>query len=284
MTVMLIMTMAVAAQTYNNPRQRSNDENIKVTKVERTSNSTIVYLRYTPDDPDDRSRLQAYPRLVDEATGKKYQATDALNFKWGTNYKGNCTYRIEFPPLPRSTSVVTFREAASEENPWVIRNIALPIQNQQNQSSSSQAYNKASSSSNGQNSSNGAISANIERVWVDHVVYKDEKKGMMIHVKFNVKNALGRKGKVIAYFNYQDGSALEDYNGKYCTSGGKVCASSEFSPKYSSSNYNDFKIFMPYSELHMGKGSSKLDFYLNVWIDGKNYYKGIRHKFNYNSN
>ena len=89
---------------------------------------------------------------------------------------------------------------------------------------------------------------------------------------------------LIAYFNYQDGSALEDYNGKYCTSGGKVCASSEFSPKYSSSNYNDFKIFMPYSELHMGKGSSKLDFYLNIWIDGKNYYKGIRHKFNYNSN
>ena len=281
---MLIMTIAVAAQTYNNPRQRSNDENIKVTKVERTSNSTIVYLRYTPDDPDDRSRLQAYPRLVDEATGKKYQATDALNFKWGTRYVGNATYKIEFPPLPKTTSVVTFRETASEENPWVIRNIALPIQNQQNQSSSSQTYNKASSSSNGQNSSNGAISANIERVWVDHGVYKDEKKGMMIHVKFNVKNALGRKGKVIAYFNYQDGSALEDYNGKYCTSGGKVCASSEFSPKYSSSNYNDFKIFMPYSELHMGKGSSKLDFYLNIWIDGKNYYKGIRHKFNYNSN
>ena len=281
---MLIMTIAVAAQTYNNPRQRSNDENIKVTKVERTSNSTIVYLRYTPDDPDDRSRLQAYPRLVDEATGKKYMATDALNFKWGTRYVGNATYKIEFPPLPKTTSVVTFRETASEENPWVIRNIALPIQNQQNQSSSSQTYNKASSSSNGQNSSNGAISANIERVWVDHGVYKDEKKGMMIHVKFNVKNALGRKGKVIAYFNYQDGSALEDYNGKYCTSGGKVCASSEFSPKYSSSNYNDFKIFMPYSELHMGKGSSKLDFYLNIWIDGKNYYKGIRHKFNYNSN
>ena len=284
MTVMLIMTIAVAAQTYNNPRQRSNDENIKVTKVERTSNSTIVYLRYTPDDPDDRSRLQAYPRLVDEATGKKYMATDALNFKWGTNYKGNCTYRIEFPPLPKSTSVVTFREAASEENPWVIRNIALPIQNQQNQSNSSQAYNRANNSNVSQNPSNGPISASVERVWVDHGVYKNELKGMMIHVKFNVKNALGRKGKVIAYFNYQDGSALEDYNGKYCTSGGKVCASSEFSPKYSSSNYNDFKIFMPYSELHMGKGSSKLDFYLNIWIDGKNYYKGIRHKFNYNSN
>ena len=86
MAVMLTMTMALAAQTYNNPKQSSNDGNLKVTKVERTSNSTIVYLRFSPNDPDDRSRLQAYPRLVDEATGKKYQATDALNFKWGTQY------------------------------------------------------------------------------------------------------------------------------------------------------------------------------------------------------
>lgn len=285
LTAMLTISMAVAAQTYNNPRQRSNDRNIKVTKVERTSNSTIVYLRFSPNDPDDRSRLQAYPRLIDEATGKRYSATDALNFKWGTVYTGNATYKIEFPPLPRNTSVVTFREAANEENPWVISNIALPIQNQQNQSNSSQSgYNRANNSNAGQNPSNGPISASVERVWVDHGVYQNEMKGMMIHVKFNVKNALERKGKVIAYFSYQDGSALEDYNGKYCTQSGKVCASSEFSPKYTNTNYNDLKIFMPYSELHMGKGSSKLDFYLNVWIDGKNYYKGIRHKFNYNSN
>lgn len=282
MAVMLTMTMALAAQTYNNPKQSSNDGNLKVTKVERTSNSTIVYLRYTPDYPDDRSRLQAYPRLVDEATGKKYQATDALNFKWGTQYVGNATYKIEFPPLPKTTSVVTFRETASEENPWVIRNIALPIQNQQNQSNSSQSgYNRANNSNAGQNSSNGAISANIDRVWVEDGVYKDEMKGMMIHVKFNVKNALGKNGKAVAYFNYQDGKALEDFNGKYCTTEGHICASSKFSPKYNSSSYNDFKIFMPYSELHMGSGSSKLDFYVVIWVESKQYDKSIRHKFTF---
>ena len=264
MTVGLLVALAVSAQTYNNPSQKPNDKRIRITKVERTSNATIVYLKYTSNSADAWSCIDAYPYLKDDATGKKYQATDALNFKWGTVYTGNATYKIEFPPLPRNTSVVTFREAANEENPWVISNIALPIQNQQNQSNSSQSgYNRANNSNAGQNPSNGSISASVERVCVDHGVYKNELKGMMIHVKFNVKNALGRKGKVIAYFNYQDGSALEDYNGKYCTSGGKVCASSEFSPKYSSSNYNDFKIFMPYSELHMGKGSSKLDFYLN---------------------
>lgn len=283
MTVMSLMTLALAAQTYNNPRQSSNNKRLKVTKVERTSNATILYLKYTMlEDETGWSRIDAYPVLIDEATGKRYQATDALNFNWGTKYKKTVTYKIEFPPLPRSTSVVTFRETS--DSPFIVSNIALPIQNQQNQSNSSQAYNKANNNSNGQNSSNGQISANVDRVWTEHGVYKDEKKGMMIHVKFDVKNALGKNGKVIAYFNFQDGKALDDFNGKYCTTEGHVCASKKFSPKYNNSSYNDFQIFMPYSELHMGSGSSKLDFYVVIWVESKQYDKSNRYKFKLNSN
>ena len=283
MTVMSLMTLALAAQTYNNPRQSSNNKRLKVTKVERTSNATILYLKYTMlEDETGWSRIDAYPVLIDEATGKRYQATDALNFNWGTKYKKTTTYKIEFPPLPRSTSVVTFRETS--DSPFIVSNIALPIQNQQNQSNSSQAYNKANNNSNGQNSSNGQISANVDRVWTEHGVYKDEMKGMMIHVKFDVKNALGKNGKVIAYFNFQDGKALDDFNGKYCTTEGHVCASKKFSPKYNNSSYNDFKIFMPYSELHMGSGSSKLDFYVVIWVESKQYDKSNRYKFKLNSN
>lgn len=280
MTVMSLMTLALAAQTYNNPRQSSNNKRLKVTKVERTSNATILYLKYTMlEDETGWSRIDAYPVLIDEATGKRYQATDALNFNWGTKYKKTATYKIEFPPLPRSTSVVTFRETS--DSPFIVSNIALPIQNQQNQSNSSQAYNKANNNSNGQNSSNGQISANVDRVWTEHGVYKDEMKGMMIHVKFDVKNALGKNGKVIAYFNFQDGKALDDFNGKYCTTEGHVCASKKFSPKYNNSSYNDFQIFMPYSELHMGSGSSKLDFYVVIWVESKQYDKSNRYKFTF---
>ncbi len=127
---MLSISMAVVAQTYTNPRHSSNEKRLKVTKVERTSNSTVLYLKFTPFDVStELSRISAYPTLTDEATGKKYQATRALNFKWGTKYKGTSTYKVEFPPLPKNTSVVTFREAAEIKNPWVISNIALPIQN-----------------------------------------------------------------------------------------------------------------------------------------------------------
>ncbi len=175
MTVMSLMTLALAAQTYNNPRQQSNDKYLKVTKVERTANSTILYLRYTPDNPENRSNIQAYPRLVDEATGKKYQATDALNFKWGTKYVGNATYKIEFPPLPRNTSVVTFREASSVEGPWVIKNIALPIQGQQSQTKSSPTTNReVSSSEYSKTYNNPKQSTNNNHVKVTKVIRTNE--------------------------------------------------------------------------------------------------------------
>lgn len=86
MTVMLSMTLALTAQTYTNPRQSSKYKRLKVTKVERTFNSTVLYLKYTvPEGKTGWSRIDAYPTLTDEATGKRYQATDALNFKWGIN-------------------------------------------------------------------------------------------------------------------------------------------------------------------------------------------------------
>ncbi|MBR5686350.1 MAG: hypothetical protein IKX36_00135 [Prevotella sp.] len=141
MSVMLVMTMVVAAQTYNNPRQRPNRDYIKVTKVERTKNSTIVYLHVDGKNTSG-SVIDKFPSLTDEATGKKYQATKALNFQWGKVYQGACTFRIQFPALPSSTSVVTYRETGSK--PWIISNIALPIK-----SSSSNKKTTTTSSNNG---------------------------------------------------------------------------------------------------------------------------------------
>lgn len=128
MMVVLVVSMTVAAQTYNNPRQGQATKNLKVIKVERTSNSTVVYLKYTPTNPEAKSWINSGPVLIDEATGKAYTATAPLNFKWNTRYVGNATYKIEFPPLPRNTSVVTFKESSKAQNVWTVQNIALPVQ------------------------------------------------------------------------------------------------------------------------------------------------------------
>ena len=146
---MLVMTMSLAAQTYNNPRQNSNNKRFKCIKVERTSKSTILYMKYTmPEGVSSWSMIEAYPTLTDEATGKRYQAKNALNFQWGKKYSSTATYKIEFPPLPKNTSVVTFREKAGVQNPFIISNIALPIQ-QQKTSTSTKQNNKSNSNNNG---------------------------------------------------------------------------------------------------------------------------------------
>ena len=130
MAVAFVMGLTMTAQTYNNPRHSSNNSRLSVVKVERTSEYTMVHLRYNGDE-NSRCSLDAYPTLTDEATGKRYQATGALNFKWGTKYKNVVNFKVEFPPLPRNTSVVTFREVKGTKNPFVVSNIALPIQNNQ---------------------------------------------------------------------------------------------------------------------------------------------------------
>ncbi len=107
-------------------------------------------------------------------------------------------------------------------------------------------------------------SAEIEKVWVDHNQYRGGVKGMMIHVKFSTYKMLGKTGKCLAYFFFENGTALSDYNGSYRTIDGKVSVGESFTPRYESSIYEDFKLFMPNSELHMSNGTHSLKFFIQI--------------------
>ena len=139
MTLMLVMAVAVSAQTHNNPRQRSNNKHVKVTKVVRSKTSTVITLQANYDK--DMYCYLDGATLTDEVNGKKYNARKALNFQWKKKYQGrNFTFRIEFPAIPTSASVVTFREVSNGGNPFVINNIAIPVK--QNNSSSTPSAKK----------------------------------------------------------------------------------------------------------------------------------------------
>lgn len=125
---MLVTTMSLAAQTFNNPRHRTNNKYVKASKVVRNKDHTVLYI--TVNYPDARNVwIDAYPTLTDEVNGKTYTAKRALNFKFGTRYtcqpNKSYTYQIEFPPIPRSASLVTFREKGNTG--WVLTNIAVPV-------------------------------------------------------------------------------------------------------------------------------------------------------------
>lgn len=104
------------------------------------------------------------------------------------------------------------------------------------------------------------VNGEIKRVWIDHNVYEDSQKGMRIHVQFTARNMRGAQGRLVAYFKYQNGVALNDHNGRYRTSLGKVSVGRNFTPRYANSVYKDFKLFMPYAELHMADGYHRLEF------------------------
>ncbi|NJP03673.1 hypothetical protein HC823_00040 [Candidatus Gracilibacteria bacterium] len=116
----------------------------------------------------------------------------------------------------------------------------------------------------------GQTSAKIEKVWIDYDVYENYQKGMRIHLKFSVDDMLNKKGSCVAWFYFSDGTKLKDYNGRYKTSNGHVSTSENYKPGYTSSTYNDFKIFMPYDELHLAAGSYSLKFDIGIFDHNSN--------------
>lgn len=111
-------------------------------------------------------------------------------------------------------------------------------------------------------------SAEISKVWVDHNYFYGGMKGMMIHVKFSTYNMKGKSGNCNAYFYFSDGTVLKDFNQSYRSVDGQVSVGESFVPSYDSSEFSDFKLFLPYSELHMPGGSYSLKFFIQIFYNG----------------
>ena len=111
----------------------------------------------------------------------------------------------------------------------------------------------------------------IEKVWQEQNVSENGVKGMNIHIHFKVYNMLGIQGNCTVWFYLKDGTELKDSNGRYRTTAGQVSTFENFTPSYANSEYSDFVIFMPYSELHCPNDKlTELKFDIGVFDDAKN--------------
>lgn len=120
-------------------------------------------------------------------------------------------------------------------------------------------YNSSSYNSN-------SSSATIARTWVEHNQYFNGQKGMYIHVKFTAYNVYNHKIGPVLHFCYTDGTSLRDTNGEYGDTGGKVSHSQNQIASYKDTSFDDFKLFFPYSELHMVSGCKDQQLMINVDI------------------
>lgn len=93
----------------------------------------------------------------------------------------------------------------------------------------------------------------FEKVWVEHDVRVDGKKGMRIHTTFVVKNNLNVECTLVAHFYHKDGTQLTgaDLQGDYSTSDGHVVTYVKVKPRFTSTRYSDKSLFIPYQEFHI---------------------------------
>ena len=92
-------------------------------------------------------------------------------------------------------------------------------------------------------------SANIEKVWVDHNVFVNGYKGMLIHIKFTTKNLLRKTVYVYAFFYQSDNQTpLHNQYGKPLYFYGTGI------PNYKSARFDDFTLFVPHEGLNMAPG------------------------------
>ncbi len=106
--------------------------------------------------------------------------------------------------------------------------------------------------------------AKINRIWVDHNTFNGGQKGMMIHIDFEVNGLKNHTINPVAYFEYSNGNRLNDYDGYYRTTDGQVSIGDSSNADYDGTRWSDFKLFMPYNQLHMGTGSYSLQFHIHI--------------------
>lgn len=127
-----------------------------------------------------------------------------------------------------------------------------------------------------QSANPNGVSATIENVNTSNYDTIDGEEGMTIQFKLKINGMKDKNASVVAYFYDNDGNALKDTNDKYATTKGNVCAYKDITPSYEKSSYNELKITIPYSELHLStSGYNTIKFHLEVWDESQSTAKSI---------
>ena len=109
------------------------------------------------------------------------------------------------------------------------------------------------------------IEAQIEKTWLDYDVQtKDGTTGLVIHTRFIVSGLQNVTNQCNAYFYFENGEPLKDYNNNYCCGDGTVCIPGEYTPDYQNCRFDDFQLFIPNEELHV-TGSGNLIYVISVF-------------------
>jgi hypothetical protein len=110
-------------------------------------------------------------------------------------------------------------------------------------------------------------SASFKDIWIDYDVKEGNQNGMRIHVKFTAYAMKNLDSYLAIYFMDDEGNYLKDNNNAFNSSSDDVAVYRDLKPGYDPAEYNDYSVFMPYSELDLPDGN------WNLTMDVKLIYK-----------
>jgi hypothetical protein len=108
------------------------------------------------------------------------------------------------------------------------------------------------------------------RMWVDYNITQNQQNGMLIHVNFTVYDLKATDCQLRILFQDSAGKPLRDKNKRYFTTAGDVLVYNNLKPAYNPAVYNDYTLFMPYSELDLPDGNYNLKMDVDLtYADGQ---------------
>ena len=96
--------------------------------------------------------------------------------------------------------------------------------------------------------------AEVRDLWMEHSVWRNGEKGMVIHTAFAIHNLRDREFQAIAFFHRDDaqGEPVPAEADGFRTTDKGLCLSRPFTPPYQFTEFKDFRLFLPYWTIPSG--------------------------------
>lgn len=104
----------------------------------------------------------------------------------------------------------------------------------------------------------------FDKSWIDYDVFEGGKKGMRVHVKFNVENMKGVDSYLRIRVARQNDEFLKNSTPAFSTEDGELALFLKLTPGYNVTAYKDEKLFLPYDEIKLGRGAYNLKLDLDI--------------------
>ncbi|WP_212005794.1 M12 family metallopeptidase [Chitinophaga sp. HK235] len=113
-------------------------------------------------------------------------------------------------------------------------------------------------------------SASVFNIKTTHNVTRNGVNGMEVAANFNIWDAKNKNCIAGIYFFTHDAKRVPAMDVKYQTNTGDACSVEKFTPAYSNTKFENYRLFFPYNQFKIKNGESKLKLLFVVWDDNKN--------------